>query len=131
MAESTAGFRLVSITRRMIKQKTQSTDVADCVYGTVLSVAPLSVQLDTRTTLQEAQLVVGALCKETIIKIPFPEKGQIKHKHQAIHEGMHNTTMELPEIQLWRGLNTGDRVILQRFNNGQKYLILQRVEGIP
>ena len=50
MAESTAGFRLVSITRRMIKQKAQSTDVADCVYGTVLSVAPLSVQLDTRTT---------------------------------------------------------------------------------
>lgn len=82
MAESTAGFRLVSITRKMIKQKAQSTDVADCVYGTVLSVAPLSVQLDTRTTLQEAQLVVGALCKETIIKIPFPEKGQIKHKHQ-------------------------------------------------
>lgn len=68
MAESTAGFRLVSITRKMIKQKAQSTDVADCVYGTVLSVAPLSVQLDTRTTLQEAQLVVGALCKETIIK---------------------------------------------------------------
>lgn len=44
---------------------------------------------------------------------------------------MHNTTEELPEIQLWRGLNPGDRVILIRFNNGQKFLIQQRVEGIP
>ena len=118
--EDSGVVRILSITRKMVKQRAQSSDMSDCVYGTVLSVSPLSVQL-----------VVGALCKETIIKIPFPEKGQVKHKHQAIHNGMHNTTEELPEIQLWRGLNPGDRVILIRFNNGQKFLIQQRVEGIP
>ena len=129
--EDSGVVRILSITRKMVKQRAQSSDMSDCVYGTVLSVSPLSVQLDSRTTLGENQLVVGALCKETIIKIPFPEKGQVKHKHQAIHNGMHNTTEELPEIQLWRGLNPGDRVIVIRFNNGQKFLIQQRVEGIP
>ena len=77
--EDSGVVRILSITRKMVKQRAQSSDMSDCVYGTVLSVSPLSVQLDSRTTLGENQLVVGALCKETIIKIPFPEKGQVKH----------------------------------------------------
>lgn len=126
-----AGTRLLSIMRKMTKEPKQSSDFTDVIYGQVVSVAPLSIKIDNKNIITENMLVLGALCKQTIIEIPFPQKGQIKHRHEAIHNGMHNTTMEMPKIELWRGLNVGDTVLLIRFAQGQKYYIMQRKEGIP
>lgn len=125
------GVRLLSIMRRIVREPKKSSDYTDVVYGSVISVAPLTVQIDNKNTISGDMIVVGALCKETIIQIPFPEKGEVRHKHQAIHDGYHNTTMEMPKIQLWRGLNVGDTVLMIRFAQGQKYYLMQRKEGIP
>lgn len=127
----TTGVRLLSIMRKVVREPKKSSDYTDVVYGKVISVAPLTIQIDNKNTITENMLVLGALCKQTIIKIPFPEKGEVKHKHEAIHNGKHPTTMEMPEIQLWRGLNVGDTVILIRFAQGQKFYVMQRKEGIP
>lgn len=129
--DPSVGYRLVSTLIRITRKPKKSSDFTDVIYGRVTSVAPLTVQIDDKNVVTGDMLVVGALCKETIIDIPFPEKGQVKHQHQAIHDGYHNTTMELPKIQLWRGLNVGDIVVMIRFAQGQKYFILQRKEGIP
>lgn len=128
MSNLNTGVRLLSIFTKMTKEPKRSSDFSDIVYGQVISVAPLTIKIDNRNIISENMLVVGALCKQTIIKIPFPEKGQVKHQHQGVH-GM--TSMELPQIELWRGLNVGDKVIMIRFMQGQKYFILQRKEGIP
>lgn len=123
-----SGARLLTVFRKFTKEPKKSSDFSDVVYGQVVSVAPLSIKIDDKNVISSNMLVVGALCKETIIKIPFPEKGEVKHKHQGVHGP---TSMELPQIQLWRGLNVGDTVILIRFAQGQKYFVLQRKEGIP
>lgn len=125
------GARLVHTLRKLTKTSSKSAEYTDVLYADVISVSPLTVKIDEKNVITSDMLVLGALCKQTIIKIPFPQKGEIRHKHQAIHNGMHNTTMEMPEIELWRGLNVGDTVILIRFSQGQKYYIMQRKEGIP
>lgn len=54
--------------------------------------------------------------------LPTPNVLPLKHLH-AIHNA-------LPEILLWRGLEVGDKVRVLRIDNGQKFYVLERVEGI-
>lgn len=127
MDEFNNGTRLLSTLLR-IQKKSVSSDYTDVIYGKVVSVAPLTIQIDDKNRISGNMIVLGALCKETIIKIPFPEKGEVKHDHMGVHG---RTSKELPKIQLWRGLNVGDTVIMIRFAHGQKYYVMQRKEGIP
>ena len=48
------------------------------------------------------------------------------HKHSI---NSVNTSKELTEIILWRGLCVGDKVRLLRVNNGQMYYIIEREGG--
>lgn len=119
------GSRLVKAMRNA--GKTPQNEVADMIEGTVTSVSPLKVKVENRE-LTEAFLIQGALVVETHIYT----KNIIKHNH--LHPTPHGASGQPYsddfDIMLWRGLKVGDVVWMLKLGRGQKYLILQRKEGV-
>jgi hypothetical protein len=135
-----AGNKLLKIMQEAGKMPTGET--TDLLFGVVTSVSPLKIKIDNRFEVDEKFLILSALVKETVIKIP--EREENKHLHvipqhttSAAGEGPHthtipqmNTLSALPDILLWRGLIVGDKVRVLRVNQGQMFYVLEREEGI-
>lgn len=106
--------RLVQMMREA--GKTPQNEIVDIVMGQVTSVSPLKVKIESRE-LSETFLVLSALCKETrrkgSLSISCPDTNSVNY-----------------DILLWRGLKVGDRVLMLKVSRGQKYFVLQRVEGV-
>ena len=134
--------RLVKAMRKASAPK--ENDIVDIVVGTVTSVSPLKIKVD-KLELTESFLILSALCKETIIKIPDSVTATHTHTIKAHStnpavvgdHGIHSHTISeirtesaLPDITLWRGLQVGDEVRMIRCCQGQKYYVLERKEGI-
>jgi len=117
--------------------------VANVLHGEVISVNPLQIKIDNRLIITEDFILLGAMCREMIIKIPT--ETIVKHLHTVpLHttdqagSPFHTHTVQpfqtltaMPEIRLWRDLIVGDNVMVHRVNNGQTYYVSERVEGIP
>lgn len=130
-------------TVKMIVQKyLNEMKPTELVYGEVTSDSPLKIKVDNRFELDETFLILGQNVRETWIKIP--EQDDFKHFHIVpvwkTDEGgapphIHTispwkTEEALPKIKLWRGLKTGDKVLMFRVKQGGQYLVLERVEGV-
>lgn len=141
---SSSGHKLVKLMREA--GKVPQNEVVDIVVGEVTSVSPLKVKIENRE-LTESFLILGALCKETHIYTDNVKK--LDHVHVipststgAAGEGSHshsisvrNTNPASPQnadydIMLWRGLKKGDKVLMLKVGRGQKYYIMQRMEGV-
>lgn len=129
--------RLVRAMQKAARPK--ENDIVDIVTGTVISESPLKIRTG-KLELTETFLILGALCKETTIKIPTRENNyhihvvpehstEISSGHSHIIKAV-ETEKSLPDILLWRGLKVGDQVYMIRCCQGQKYYVLQRKEGI-
>ncbi len=135
-----AGSKLVKIMQDAGKMPAGET--TDLLFGVVTSVSPLKIKIDNRFEVDEKFLILSALVKETVIKIP--ERDANNHRHEIPQhttspagEGPHthnipayNTNNALPDILLWRGLQVGDKVRILRVNKGQQFFVLEREEGI-
>ena len=135
-----AGNKLIQTIQSMAKPPIGET--TDLLFGEVTSVSPLKIKIDNRFEVDEQFLILSALVKETVIKIP--EREENKHLHvipqhttSAAGEGPHthtipqmNTLSALPDILLWRGLIVGDKVRVLRVNQGQMFYVLEREEGV-
>ncbi len=135
-----AGNKLIKIMQDA--SKPASGETTDLLFGVVTSVSPLKIKIDNRFEVDERFLILSALVKETVIKIP--EREENKHLHvipqhttSAAGEGPHTHTIlqmdtrsALPDILLWRGLRVGDKVRILRVNKGQQFFVLEREEGI-
>ena len=137
-----AGSKLINIIQNAGKMSTGET--TDLLFGEVTSVSPLKIKIDNRFEVGEEFLILSALVKETIIKIPRREEEKYTHTHVIPEhttspggEGSHTHTIPqmdtlsaLPDILLWRGLIVGDKVRVLRVNQGQMFYVLEREEGI-
>ena len=137
------GHRLVQAMRKAAE--TPQNEVVDIVIGEVTSASPLKIKVENRE-LTESFLILGALCKETHIYTDYIKKHDHYHvipaaSTQAGGEDSHthaisqrDTSPATPhgadyDIMLWRGLRSGDRVLMLKVGKGQKYYVLQREEG--
>ena len=127
------------------------------ITGEVVSINPLQIKIDDKTTLDEDSLLLSATVKETWIDIPTTTgtaagedngtDGVFMHRHHIVGEteeandggqGAQNhkhqidiyTKYDLPKIRLWRGLIVGDIVRLLKVQDGQFYFVLEREEMI-
>lgn len=124
------GHRLAQMMREA--GRTPQNEVVDLVEGEVTSVSPLKVKVDNRE-LTEAFLVLGALCQETIITRTADSGTYIfenPHSHTGVHGATSSDKCDIYQIKLWRGLKTGDKVMMIKLGRGQKYYVLQRKEGV-
>lgn len=109
-----AGEKLVHILQDA--SKPDLTTTTDLVFGEVISISPLNIRVDNRFNIDSKFIILSELVKEKIITID-------SHNHSV--NGV-NTSKELTEITLWRGLRVGDKVRILRLNQGQLYYVLER-----
>ena len=76
-------------------------------YGTVLSAAPLKIDVEQKMTLSQAQLVLTRAVVDHYVDI------EVKHETEDEEGGT--------------GAEAGERVIIIRFQEGQKFLVVDRV----
>ena len=116
-------------------------------YGTVTSVEPLQIQVEQKLTLEKEQLELTRAVQDYWLDIEistFTENDAFmngKHTHSitdtytgggSCDEGNLNTTHKhaikgRKKLRIYNGLQEGERVLLLRFQGGQKYLVLDRV----
>ncbi len=120
--------------------------VALC-YGTVRSVEPLQIMADQKLPLEAEQLELTGAVQDRFVDIEinaYTENDAFmdgRHTHGIIDtytgggsadEGNLNTTHKhavkgRKKLRLFNGLQVGERVLLLRWQGGQKYLVLDRV----
>lgn len=145
-----AGERIVEVMQRAARAGIPPTTRTDLVWGTVQSVDPIKIVADNdpKLILDETFLFLSPLCKEKLMTIPkWYTDPETQHKHPitvnvstTVTEGSATSTAtatcgttshkhdipEHPQVQVWRGLQAGDRVIMLRCAAGAMYYVLQR-----
>lgn len=100
------GEKLVSIMLEASRNGTPMTEKTDLLYGKVVSVNPLKIQVanEPRLLLTAPFLILSTLCKEK--KVTLPGTNQ--------------------ELVLWPNLQVGDTVSMLRVLQGSKFYVLQK-----
>ncbi|SCX93724.1 Protein of unknown function [Lysinibacillus sp. TC-37] len=81
--------------------------LATVIYGNVISVGPLEVQIDQKLTLKEKQLKLTRAVMDYEVEVSV--NGGAKQK-----------------AKVFNGLITGDKVTMIRVHGGQQYLIIDK-----
>lgn len=111
-----AGERLAELMQQAAAGQMARETPTDFVYGTVVSAAPLEIQIDEKFKVGTGNLILSTFCK------PFTTTATA-HKHTIESK---ETDTQLISVTLWRGLVVGDRVRMLQCNSGQKFYVLDR-----
>lgn len=133
------GADMVSAIKLAAAQAVEAAAPAGLYMGTVLSVSPLTVQLDQKMTVTAEFLMLSTLVQEFNVDMTVdhwtedtnpptthahPDAGvnsfDATHKHA--YKGRKTFLVHL-------GLQAGERVFLIREQGGQRFLILDRIRG--
>ena len=97
---------LVGVIQQIVQNTVRAMKPADMATGTIVSISPLSVQPDIHMPpLPEKALILTDTVRERTVDVQGGE-GKV-----AVREG----------------LRPGDKVLMLRVQNGQKYLILSKI----
>lgn len=141
---------LQTMKRAAVEAVAASQPVALC-YGTVSSVEPLQIMADQKLPLGEKQLELSGAVQDRFVDIEisaYTENDAFmngRHTHGitdtytgggSCDEGNLNTAHKhaikgCKKLKLCNGLQLGERVLLLRWQGGQKYLVLDRIEAAP
>lgn len=102
------------------------------LFGKVLDVSPLTIQVDQKLTLLEAQLILTNAVRDYTVSMTVDHETEAasggngetafaSHKHG--YKGTKSYTVHL-------GLKSGEQVLLLRADGGQKFIVLDRVEAL-
>lgn len=98
---------LIDVLNMIVQDNTKANKQTDIVYGTVSSIAPLTVKLDdTMLPVPDVALVLTENVKSRSAKVQGGGGGAV-----VINEG----------------LAVGDKVVMLRVSHGNRYIILSRV----
>ena len=101
-----AGEKIVRLLQQVSKEAASSPRTTDLVYGKVVTINPLAIQVASRYNITKDFLLLSSLCTE-----------------KWIGEGVNKQ-------MLWRGLQVGDSVRMLRVQGGQLFYVLEREGGL-
>lgn len=98
-------------------------------YGTVLVEKPLKIKVEQKMELTEPQLVLTKAVTDHYVDI---EVSHLTEKREGGHDDpayeLHDHEYKgRKKIMIYNGLKVGEKVLLVRFQEGQKFLVLDRV----
>lgn len=128
---------------------TSNVQSSELLYGTVVTLKPLSIKIDTlKEPITEEFLVLGQMCRPHTVTIPHKHEyngvteqtndggqGAKAHSHEIkkqvtedLHKGTGGYKQESVTLEIYPKLKVGDTVLMFSFNNGQKFYVAERVE---
>lgn len=110
-------MELKDVLQQMIAQTVQAGSPTDISIGTVKRTSPLEISINPQMAPLRAPVLslTWAVVSHTV-KLPtvtIPGAGQI----------------DLGSVEITESLKAGDKVIMLRVQNGQKFIVLSKVEG--
>ena len=111
-----------------------SMKLTDVFVGTVTSAEPLKVQIDQKLILTKEQLVLTRNVTDYTSKINIDwVSDSTDHTHSfsgtgTVGSNSHTHTLKGEHtVKYLNSLKNGEKVVLVRYKNGQKYVIIDRV----
>ena len=110
---------LVRAVQSIVTGVISSMKLTDVFVGTVISAEPLKVQIDQKLILAKEQLVLtrNVTDYESKININWTTDTSSSHAHTLKNEHT---------VKYLNSLKNGEKVVLLRYKNGQKYVIIDR-----
>lgn len=98
------------------------------VYGTVLSVSPLEVQIDQKLTLKEEQLKLtrAVMDYEVEMTVDHVTEDRSGGASEAAFASHNHDYKGRKKFLIHNGLIKGDKVTMIRSHGGQQYLIIDK-----
>ena len=97
----------------MISQNNQAAQKpADIAFGTVMSISPLSIQVEgSMQAIPASAIVLTSAVTERIVDVD-------------------GTTEDMPHltVKVTEGLEAGDKVVMLRLSKGQRYVVLAKAQ---
>lgn len=121
---------LVIVIKQIIKETVETFKPSEIFYGEVTKASPIEIQIDQKISLDSMQIIIPQHLTDWDEKIKI-DWTSTKHNHDFNGEGsvVESDTNLKGEYQIkhLNSLKVGDKVILLRKPEGQKYLVVDRV----
>ena len=115
----------VELVKKAVVDAVEAGKPVSLLFGTVVSAAPLAVNISQKMTLGEANLVLSQnVTRRTVDAAadfetePALTGGEQEHRH---------TVQGVLQVVVNKPLEAGERVILARMQGGKKFIILDRL----
>ncbi|HEX2926161.1 MAG TPA: DUF2577 domain-containing protein [Ruminiclostridium sp.] len=96
---------------------------ASIVFGTVVNVTPLKINIEQRLTLNDAQLILTSSVKDYDVDMTMEHSTERTNEHAHAYAGKKT-------FRVHNGLALGEQVIMIQMQGGQKYIVLDKVVNI-
>lgn len=112
---------LISTIQKIVENSIAGAQASDFMFGTVISIAPLTIQVDQKTSLKPTNtfLTLTPLVKDT--------KEEMELEMELTLEGRVYSAQAKGIIKRKNALKNGNRVLLIRQHGGQRFIVLCKV----
>ena len=126
---------LCNTIRRIVKQTVEANKPSGLYFGTVTSVSPLEITIDTTHVLTEEFIVLAQNVTKYRCNMTINHLTELETTHVHIYSTSRTTepTMHSHEYKgrktflIHKDLQKGEKVILLREQGGQKYVVIDRI----
>ena len=120
---------LVRLIKKASVEATEATKPVQVCFGKVTSVAPLKILVEQKITLGEAQLIFTRNVTDftTEVTIDWLTEERSGGSGEAAFSSHNHKVAGRKKIIVHNGLVVGDEVILFRQQEGQKYIVIDRI----
>lgn len=122
---------LVESMKKAALEAVENGDPTCVMYGKVINVSPLQIQVNVKLILEREQLVLTRNVTDYTVSVSASTNSAGGHKHEDSIGG--ETTSNgghshgISTIKILNALKVGEEVILIRQAGGQEYIVLDRV----
>lgn len=119
--------------KRAAREEREASKPVNMVFGEVISVSPLQINVEQKMVLGAKQLVLSRNVTEHTVKITggniqnYYYTGTSPNASTVPVDPSHRHAVGTIEITVHNGLAVGDEVILARQQEGQKFIVLDRI----
>lgn len=119
----------LQVLKRAAVEAVEAGKPAAFCYGTVTGVEPLQIMADQKLPLEEMQLELTSAVRDIWLDVEISTHTENKSGGGGYAEfAAHKHAIKgRKKLRVYNGLQIGERVLMLRFQGGQKYLVLDRV----
>lgn len=120
---------LVKIIKKTALDAVNASNPAAFVFGKVIGVNPLKINVEQKLTLSEMQLVFtrNVTDYEIEIAVDWVTENSVGGSGESAFDTHNHAVNGTKKITVYNGLVVGDTVLLARQQGGQKFIVLDKI----
>lgn len=124
-------YKFIECIKQISGDAVQSSYPTEIVFGTVISVNPLQIQISQKLILPEEFLVLSNNVKDhtTEVTINFATQDSAGGTGYSAYAAHNHVISGKTKVTIHNALKEGETVILMRMQGGQKYIVIDRGGG--